>query len=240
MSLHQYQQAAIVASSTEQRKVIQSQMRELCGATTAERETEAAKSGGSAGQIGNCLAPRERAKVAPEALGSNHCPTGKVTVANPSTCLDLVIVALRPVQPNHRLFARERSCVMHCLSSNVEIQEFIIPSLQLIRTLVDWSAIELFFYGVFFTPRGRAALAYLFQFGSAVSFFSTLSSLLSLITIWFVLVADVVVTGIGMCPGKNRRASAIKVGRNVDLGFRRAFCIHVRRGNSLRRGNGEA
>jgi hypothetical protein len=141
-----------------------------------------------------------------------------------------------PVVPRHQRSQK----VMPFLSSNVRIQEFIIPSLQLIRILVDWSAIELFFYGVFFTPRGRAALAYLFQFGSAVSFFSTLSSLLSLITIWFVLVADVVVTGIGMCPGKNRRASAIKVGRNVDLGFRRAFCIHVRRGNSLRRGNGEA
>jgi hypothetical protein len=181
MSLHQYQQAAIVASSTEQRKVIQSQMRELCGAKTAERETEAAKSGGSAGQIGNCLAPRERAKVAPEALGSNHCPTGKVTVANPSTCLDLVIVALRPVQPNHRLFARERSCVMHCLSSNVEIQEFIIPSLQLIHTLVEWSAIVLF-YGVFFTPRCRAVSAILFSIWLSRVFFSTLSSLLSLLS----------------------------------------------------------
>jgi hypothetical protein len=63
-----------------------------------------------------------------------------------------------------------------CLSSNVGILRGVsYLYLQLIPTLVEWSAYHVIFMGFCFTPLGRAVSAFLFSIWLSRVFFSTLS-----------------------------------------------------------------
>jgi hypothetical protein len=164
-----------VASTTEQRKELQSQMR--------ERETASDKSGGSAGEIGNRFALGESGSRSGGPWQQQPLSNGKSHGGKP---VDLLRHHHRGLttSPTHSPVVPHQKCsrkVMHCLSNNVEMQGCIIPYLQLTGTLVVWLAIVLCFYGFLYSALQGRVGHFVFNLAQPCLLFSTLFSLLSLL-----------------------------------------------------------